>query len=217
MKIFSLLRKKCLNGRHALRQLVMLPVVFSLIFPPFVYGAGQQEKITISLKDVTIIEFFKEVEKITTFKFFYKTSQVESLPKISIEAKDQPISTVLNTVFAKTNLTYTFNEKQIVIQQKNANPAIAQAVKITGRVIDKNQIPLPGVGIILQGTKKGAFTDDNGKFVLEVPKAKGLSLLLKMIGMNTVVLYLDDRTDYLIVMEEDQKLLSEVMITGASV
>ncbi len=214
MKIFSLLRKKCLNGRHALRQLVMLPVVFSLIFPPFVYGAGQQEKITISLKDVTIIEFFKEVEKITTFKFFYKTSQVESLPKISIEAKDQPISTVLNTVFAKTNLTYTFNEKQIVIQQKNANPAIAQAVKITGRVIDKNQIPLPGVGIILQGTKKGAFTDDNGKFVLEVPKAKGLSLLLKMIGMNTVVLYLDDRTDYLIVMEEDQKLLSEVMITG---
>ncbi len=214
MKTFSLLRKKCFNGRHALRQLVLMPVVFFLLFPSLLYGAGQQEKITISLKDVTIIEFFKEVEKITTFKFFYKTSQVESLPKISIEAKDQPISTVLNTVFAKTNLTYTFNEKQIVIQQKNTNPATAQTVKITGRVIDKNQVPLPGVGIMLQGTKKGAFTDDNGKFVMDVPKSKGLSLLFKMIGMNSVVLYLDDRTDYTVVMDEDQKLLSEVMITG---
>ncbi|OFY44608.1 MAG: hypothetical protein A2X18_03270 [Bacteroidetes bacterium GWF2_40_14] len=191
-----------------------MPVVFFLLFPARVYATGQQERITISLKDVSIIEFFKEVEKITTFKFFYKTSQVESLPKISIEAKDQTISTVLNTVFAKTNITYTFNEKQIVIQQKPVNPASVQSVKITGLVLDKSQMPLPGVGIILQGTKKGAFTDDKGKFVLEVPKTKGLSLLFKMIGMNNVVLFLDDRTDYIVVMEEDEKQLNEVMVTG---
>lgn len=214
MKTFSLLRKKCFNGRHALRQLVLMPVVFFLLFPALAYGAEQQERITISLKDVTIIEFFNEVEKITTFKFFYKTSQVESLPKISIEAKDQTISTILNTVFAKTNITYAFKEKQIVILQKPVIQEDVQSVKITGLVLDKGQAPLPGVGIILQGTKKGAFTDDKGKFVLDVPPTKGLSLMFKMIGMNNVVLYLDDKTDYVVVMEEDEKQLNEVMVTG---
>jgi TonB-linked SusC/RagA family outer membrane protein len=214
MKTFSLLRKKCFNGRHVLRQYLLLPVFFFLLFPSLLIGEEQQEKITLNLKNVNIVEFFKEVEKQTPFKFFYRNSQVEAMPKVSIEVKDQPITSVLNTVFSKTNLTYIFNDKQIVIQQRAAGQPGSQTIKITGIVVDKNQVPLAGVSVMMQSTKKGTFTDENGKFSLDVQMTKGATLIVSMIGMINQVIYLDGKTEYKVVMEDDQQQLSEVVITG---
>ncbi|MCK9303970.1 MAG: TonB-dependent receptor plug domain-containing protein [Bacteroidales bacterium] len=213
MKTFPLLRKKCFNGSRLLRQLI-LPVLFFLISLPVAKGIEQQEKVTLNLKNVSIVEFFKEVEKQTPYKFFYKNSQIESVPKVSVEAKDQLLTVVLNTVFSKTNLTYVFNEKQIVIQQKQNTQRTPQTVRITGVIVDKNQIPLMGVSVLIQGTKKGTFTDENGKFIIDVPKTRGASLLVSMIGMINQVIYIDDKTDYRVTMEDDQEQLSEVVITG---
>ena len=214
MKTFSLLRKKCFNRRLVLRQYLLLPVISLLIFPPLAKGGEQQEKVTINLKNVSIVEFFKEVEKQTPYKFFYRNSQIETVPKVSIEVKDQLLTAALNTVLSRTNLTYVFNDKQIVIQQKQTRVNTPQTKIITGIVVDKNQVPLAGVSVIVQGTKKGAYTDENGKFTLEAPLTRGTSLLVSMIGMHSQVVYLDEKTDYRVVMEDDQQQLSEVYITG---
>lgn len=59
--------------------------------------------------------------------------------------------------------------------------------KISGKVTDeKSSNPLPGVNVILEGTSKGAATDENGQyFILNVPPGK-YSLTASMIGYETV-------------------------------
>ena len=39
---------------------------------------------------------------------------------------------------------------------------------ITGKVVDKNNIPLPGVNVILKGSNIGTSTDFDGNFSLNV-------------------------------------------------
>ncbi len=175
---------------------------------------NQGEKISISLKNESITKFFSEIEKLTSFKFFYKTSQVEKLPLITIDAKDEALTTILNRVFSASNLTYSFNEKQIVIQEKTVPDTKSQQIKISGIVLNKDQEPIPGVAIMVIGTKTGTYSDEEGKFTINIPTTKGTMLSVSMIGMITQTLIPDQRTYYQIIMEESQEELSEAVVTG---
>lgn len=194
-----------------MRQLVFLPLLCFLLLCGKLYGAPQQDKISLSLKEASITQFFKEIEARTAFKFFYKDSQVENAPSVTIEVNDQTLEYVLNTVFDKTNLTYEITGNQIVIKQKPGNN---NTLIISGIVTEKNRQPLPGVGVILQGTRKGAYTDENGTFSIEIPKDGQSTLNFRMIGMNDVTIVTDGRSYYQVTMEESTQRLDEVVITG---
>src|SRR3989339_840200 len=199
-----------MNKLLTLRQLTALPLLCLLLLSGKLYGAPQQDKITLSLKEVSLTQFFKEIENKSTYKFFYKDSQVENASPVTVEAKDQFLRDVLNSVFAKTDLTYEITGNQIVIKQKPSSTV----KKITGIVMDKGKMPIPGVGIIVPGTKKGTYTDENGEFALEIPLIDYNIVTFMMIGMRDLTLRLDTRTYYSVVMEESSVNLNEVIVTG---
>ncbi|PKP06282.1 MAG: hypothetical protein CVU10_01585 [Bacteroidetes bacterium HGW-Bacteroidetes-5] len=215
MKTFSKWRKKCFNGRHLLRQFLLVPILFSLLFPPLLMGANQQEKITINLKEVNIIDFFNEIERISPYKFFYKNSQVESLPKISIEAFEETIVSILNKVFSKTNLTYILNDKQIVIQQKIGLQTDVVKISVSGQVVfSEDSSPAPNANIMVKGIRGlGTTTGLDGKFTINnVPK--DATLIVSFIGYITQEIQVNGRAVINIALIEDEALLQEVYVTG---
>lgn len=110
-----------MNNSTYFRQLIALPLLCCLLLSGTLFGANQQERISLNLKNVSMTQFFKEVEQKTTYKFFYKDSQVENAPTVSVEATNTPLKEVLNTVFAQTDLTYQVSGNQIVITGKEDN------------------------------------------------------------------------------------------------
>ena len=46
-------------------------------------------------------------------------------------------------------------------------PLFAQVKTVTGAVTDEAGSPLPGVSVLIQGTKKGTSTDFDGKYSLQ--------------------------------------------------
>ena len=52
----------------------------------------------------------------------------------------------------------------IIILLSNANRLLAQTYTISGKVVDSNSNPIPGVNVILANTNFGAATDDNGNY-----------------------------------------------------
>ncbi len=201
-----------MNKFFTLRHTLILPLLCFLLLSGVVSGAPQQEKISLSLKEVPITQFFKEIEKRTTFKFFYKDSQVNSAPTVSLDAYNLSLTDVLNAAFAKTNLAYEITGNQIVITQKEGTDK--KIIKVSGIVTDKNKEPLTGVAVILVGTKKGVHTDIKGEFSIDIPAENYSTLSFRMIGMNDVSVKLDKRTYYPVVMEESTVSLSEVVVTG---
>jgi TonB-linked SusC/RagA family outer membrane protein len=175
-------------------------------------GAVQQEKITLNLKDVSITQFFREVEQMTPYRFFYKDSQVENAPKVNVQAVDKTLASILETVFGKMNLDYKITGNQIVVTQKEMNQR--NVIAISGIVVDKGKVPLAGVAVIITGTRKGVNTDENGKFTIDIPVQNYKTLEFRMIGMNDLDVTLDKRTFYEVVLEESTLQLSDVVVTG---
>ena len=86
---------------------------------------------------------------------------------------------------------------------------------IKGSVKDAAGQPLIGASILVKGTSQGTVTDVDGNFQLQVSEADGNStLLISFIGYNSQEIAIGDRTEFSIVLAEDQTQLSEIVITG---
>ncbi|NOX37036.1 MAG: SusC/RagA family TonB-linked outer membrane protein [Calditrichaeota bacterium] len=97
-----------------------------------------------------------------------------------------------------------------------ATLAMAEGIKVTGRVIDKNSgDPLPGAEITVKGTFHGTASDIDGVFILEIPDVDEAELEITYIGYKTVTVKVTGNTDNLVIgMEEDILKTSEVVVTG---
>ncbi len=88
--------------------------------------------------------------------------------------------------------------------------ASAQSSKIIGTVKDANGEPLIGVSVIEKGTNNGTVTDIDGNYVLEVnPDAK---LLFSYVGYTAQEV--NAASGKVVVLQEDNKVLSEVVVVG---
>ena len=61
--------------------------------------------------------------------------------------------------------------------------AMMQQNKITGTITDENRNPLPGVNIKIEGTTRGAVTDINGKYSIEIPNQDAI-LIFSFLGYS---------------------------------
>jgi TonB-linked SusC/RagA family outer membrane protein len=93
----------------------------------------------------------------------------------------------------------------------------AQNRVLKGKVtVAKDATPLPGATITVKGTSKGAATGPDGLFSLSVPEG-AITLEVKSIGYVTKeVPVAGDLHAITIALDEDNKQLSEVVVTGYS-
>lgn len=91
---------------------------------------------------------------------------------------------------------------------------IAEAQEIRGVVSDANGEPLIGVSVFVDGTTLGASTGVDGDYVLNVPSAKGKTLVFSMIGMATKNVVIGNNTTIDVVLDEDANFLDETVVIG---
>ncbi|MGI5914710.1 MAG: SusC/RagA family TonB-linked outer membrane protein [Bacteroidales bacterium] len=101
------------------------------------------------------------------------------------------------------------------IYGENINLEIAQPQQrnITGKVLDVEGVPLPGVYVIVQGTSIGTVTDIDGEFSLDIPLSAEI-LQFSFIGMKTVEQIIGSESNFSIIMEEDAFSFDEVVVIG---
>ena len=92
---------------------------------------------------------------------------------------------------------------------------MAQQDRITGRITDSNDgSGMPGVNVLVKGTTNGTITDLNGKFSLSV-STKNAVLVISSVGYKTQEIRLrSDQKTVNVVLEENSKLLDEVVVVG---
>ncbi len=88
--------------------------------------------------------------------------------------------------------------------------AFAQT-RIKGVVYDADG-PLPGAGVMIQGSQTGTTTGNDGTFVLEA--RPGDKLEISFLGLNTSVIEVTQAVEYSIVLEADTNLLDEIVVVG---
>jgi TonB-dependent starch-binding outer membrane protein SusC len=95
------------------------------------------------------------------------------------------------------------------------NVALAQIQHITGKVTSvADPSGLPGVNVVIKGTSEGTITGIDGQFSIDV--SSGTTLQFSFIGYKSQEIALGDRSTISIVLEEDAKELSEIVVVGYS-
>lgn len=84
--------------------------------------------------------------------------------------------------------------------------------KITGKVLDENNQPMPGVTIIVDGTTNGTMTGSDGTFTLGgVPS--GATVIVSCIGYTDQVLP-EGKSNYVVSLVPDSEMLEETVVVA---
>ncbi len=84
--------------------------------------------------------------------------------------------------------------------------------KVSGVVLDDLGVPIPGVNLVVKGTTKGAVTDFDGNFQINV--TNGDVLQFSYLGYQPVNITYSGQSPLNIKMSEDTALLDEVVVIG---
>ncbi len=92
----------------------------------------------------------------------------------------------------------------------------AQEKTVSGTVLDENNLPLPGVNVIVKGTTTGTQTDFDGNYSVSVNT--GQTLVYSYVGYKSVERAVSAATSNIsFSMELDASVLNEVVVTGFAV
>ena len=179
---------------------------------------SQNTKLKVVGQDLTLEEIFDMIKNQSDFSFFYNSNQFDHSKRQDINIENQLIDKILNEVLNGTELTYTINNKLIIIHKKNEVVDAATQPdnfekKITGKVTDQTGASLPGVSVVIKGTTTGVITDNSGNYSLSnVPE--NAMLQFSFIGMKTQEISVGQKTSITVVMQADQIDLDEVVVIG---
>lgn len=190
---------------------ITLVLLFGVIFhleSSNIYS--QSTYVTLDLKDTTIENVLNTIEKKTEFYFLYNSKLIDVDQRVSITTNNQSIESVLNTIFKKGNIDYDITGKQIVLSPK----AINQQGKrnISGVIRDRHGDPVIGGTVTEKNTTNGTMTNLEGNFKIEV--SENATLLVSFIGYETQEIKVKDKSNIEVVLEEDTRLLDEVVVVG---
>lgn len=90
---------------------------------------------------------------------------------------------------------------------------LSAQVTITGKVVDAEGEPLPGVSIIIKGTQQGTVTNLDGEYTFS-NISKGDILVFSFLSMKTTEITLENQNIIDITMEPETQALDEVVIVG---
>ena len=178
-------------------------------------GYSQNAKFDISLKNKTLEEVFGEIEKKSEFSIVYKSDEVNLKEHVSVNVRQQTVDNILNNVLKNQGLTYTINDRHIIIHKPETNMSgVSQQSlkKVTGTVKDMEGEPIIGANVVEKGTTNGIITDLNGQFTINMKETSILEI--SYIGYATQEYNVQGQSVFNVVMREDTKLLDEVVVVG---
>lgn len=200
-------------GLRRFLKLIKLSVFLLLVSMHLaVADVGGQAKITIGAGTVTYWELFNQIKKQTGLTVVYSNNELDKHRTVEAGFIESDLRTVLDKILTGTRLTYEIMDEFIVL--KVVPEEKKNVLNIVGQVTDKNKVPLPGVTVIVKGSNLGTATDQEGRYRLNIPEIKNLSLLFSFIGMKTREVVYTGKDTINVVMEEEVAAMDEVVVTG---
>jgi TonB-linked SusC/RagA family outer membrane protein len=207
------------NAWRKTYRVMKLTVLFLLlgIFSVSAKGFAQGGTISLQMENASLESILQELKSHSDYTFVYSDQHIEDVTLNSFEVEDADLEEVMNECLEDTNLSYFVEDNVVVIFEKDPvfeTEAAPEEKKVKGNVTDSNGIPLPGVSVIVKGTNIGVATDIDGNYEIKFEQAD--ALIYSFVGMNSQEIKYTGQTKIDIVLSDDAKALSEVVVTGYS-
>ena len=214
MKHRALFDRRCL---WTICRRVLFVIFLSSSFLTTAYA--QEERVSFEVQGAKLSEVISILEKSTGYTFLYQDEQVAAVKNLTFRFTNEKLSVVLTKCLEGTNLVWSVEDKTVILK-KEETPVVQQQQqqvktrKITGRVVDETGEPLPGVTIMIEGTKMGTTTQVDGTYSIHCTESKTLALLYSFTGMKNQRIVVGDKSKIDVKLVEDVTELEEAVAMG---
>ena len=106
---------------------------------------AQVKNITLKASNTPVSTVMQQIEEQSGYTFFYNTKDIPLDRNVTLSVANKDIRAALDELFRNTNVSYSIDNKSIILSARGgAQPQ--QASQITGRIVDKNGVPVIGYG-----------------------------------------------------------------------
>ena len=210
------------------KSLKALIVAFALAYA-FEASADAYSRISLSEVNTPVEDVLKKIEKEAKCLFVFNT-QVDTQRKVNLNVKNKTVSEVLDIMFKGTDVSYSIQNPNIMLskraaaqEQAKGNKGAATAAQatngsriVTGNVTDASGETLIGLTVKVAGTSVATATDIDGNYSIKVPAGSN-ELEFSYIGYQTVKQPINGKDKINVVMQDNTKLLDEVVVTAMGI
>lgn len=189
--------------------------LFVILFMAFNANA----QYTVDIKNKTVAQAIKVIEKSTDYKFFYANNLPDLNKKISLNMVNKPMTAILNNLFDNTGIGYQIKDPRQIILSRKVVASVSETENSSGdKIIVKGTVsgddgePLIGVTIKTDKGKDGTITDINGFYELQLPEPSVLTY--NYIGYTPEKIKVGKSEVKNITLKNSDILLNDVVVVG---
>jgi iron complex outermembrane receptor protein len=174
----------------------------------------KKSKIENKIEKATLVSIFSKLSKKTDYKFSYGQAIIADNTTYTVNYGNESVDVILSDLSKKANFNYNINGKLVLIQKTTVvvkTTSEAEKIKIKGKIIDENGVPMPGVTVLETATKNATVSNFDGEFELSVTEGKTIEVSYLGYKTKTVGVQKNFMT---IQLEPNTSELSEVLVVG---
>ena len=180
---------------------------------------AQVKRVSLTMENAELRQVFKKLKQQTRLRFFYNEEKLKREGTRQVDIRDLELDRALDEILEGTGLTYTLLKDVVVIKDRQNGQEMLDALMqekrlIRGVVRDKEGITIPGVSVVVKGTRTGVATDMGGHFEIKVENDPNVVLLFSFVGMKTKEVKVGLQKELNITLEPESQALDEVICTG---
>jgi TonB-linked SusC/RagA family outer membrane protein len=139
-----------------------------------VSAATFAQKITLSEKNASLSQVLSQIRRQSGYDVICRDELLNKSAPVTVTLNNATLDDALKASLLDQALTYEIEDGTIIIKEKDASfiekaKAFLAQLTISGKVLDENGQPLPGVTVRQKGTNNITTTDSKGVFSIDVP------------------------------------------------
>ncbi|MCC9065508.1 SusC/RagA family TonB-linked outer membrane protein [Flavobacterium piscisymbiosum] len=175
----------------------------------------KKSKIENKIEKATLVSIFSKLSAQTDYKFSYGQAIIADNTTYAVNYTNESVALILSDLSKKANFNYNINGKLVLIQKAAAPKAVpvkaVDKIRVKGKIVDENKLPIPGATVIESGSSNSTVTDFDGVFELSVGEGKNIEV--SYVGYTTKVLAA--QSGFMTVqLEPSTAELNEVLVVG---
>ena len=152
------------KSRSKFWQIMKLNAIFLLATCLQVSAKNYSQVVTLEVKNATLENVFKEVQKQTGYNFVYNNRLINKANRVDVKAVEMPVDELLRQCFKDQPLAFSVFDKTIVVKPKSVFiekielreiALMPPPLDVKGRVVNETGEPLAGASVKIKGTETG--------------------------------------------------------------
>lgn len=199
-----------------LKYLVIMKLIVLIVFVAIVQvnASSYAQTITLSQNNISLVDLFREIKKQTGYNVLCNGQILKETPGIKVNFKNATLTVALDQTLSPNGLNYTIENKTIVVKKEMLSPnKEIRQTEIKGKVVDRNNIPIPGVSVRIKGSATGTVTNIDGNFTIRGAKQTDV-LIFSYLGYQITERKVGLEKNIKVVMIDQASSLDEVVVVG---